>query len=96
MKLTIIVEDGAVYKDGVSYSNLNLFGIPADIHALQWEDTIGWVEFKNNNNGTKPQNQTITELPIWANNAKTKWDEAKAIEETNIKATKIPSTIISN
>jgi hypothetical protein len=75
MKLTIICEDGAVYKDGVSYSNLDLSAVPADVHALQFNDVSndGWVEF------TSPiPNEEITALPVWAITAMAKWDEAEA------------------
>ena len=81
MKLTIIPVDGAVYKDGYSYSGLNLSTAPSNVHALQWKDTNGWIEFTDNDDGTKPQNEAITELPSWANACLTKWDEAKAAEE---------------
>lgn len=77
MKLTIIVEDSAVYVDGTCFSELDLTNAPSDIHALQWKDSSGWIEFKDNVDGTKPQNQSITELPNWANEAKVKWDNAK-------------------
>ena len=78
MKLTIIRSDGAVYKDGVSYSGLDLSSVPTDVHALQWYGTEGEVEF---NGRPKPQNEPITVLPDWANVCLTKWDEAKAAEE---------------
>jgi hypothetical protein len=81
MKLTIIPADGAVYKDGYSYSGLNLAAAPGNVHALQWKDTKGWIEFTDNDDDTKPQNEAITELPSWANACVTKWDEAKAAEE---------------
>lgn len=82
MNLTIIPVDGAVYVDGASYSGLDLAAAPADVHALQWKNDKGWIEFKDNDDGTKPQNQPITELPAWANACKVKWDEAKVAEET--------------
>jgi len=88
MKLTIIPVDGAVYKDGYSYSGLDLSAAPSNIHALQWKDTKGWIEFTDNDDGTKPQNEAITELPSWANAYVTKWDEAKAAEEAAIEAAK--------
>ena len=79
MKLTIITADNAVYKDNVSYLELDLSscGIPSDVQALQWQDSSGWIEF------TSPlvQNQDITELPAWATACVAKWDEAKAAEE---------------
>jgi hypothetical protein len=83
MKLTIIPVDNAVYKDGVSYSNLDLSSVPSDVHALQFNNTsnTGWIEFIS----TTP-NEEITELPTWAITAMTKWDEAKAKAEAEAKA----------
>jgi hypothetical protein len=75
MKLTIISEDGAVYKDGVSYSDLDLSIIPDDVHALQFNSVsnTGWIEFTN-----PIPNQEITELPAWANSCLIKWEEAES------------------
>ena len=83
MKLTIIPIDNAVYVDGINYSGLNLSttNIPSNVHALQWKNTVGWIEFLDNDDGTKPQNQSITELPEWANACLVKWNEAKTLEE---------------
>lgn len=81
MRLTIIPADGAVYKNNYSYSGLDLSFAPADVHALQWYDTYGEVEFKRqfvNGQIVHPQNQIITVLPDWANQAVNKWDEAEA------------------
>jgi hypothetical protein len=81
MKIVIIPVDGAVYVDGYSYSNLDLSFCPNEVHAIQWNVSKGWIEFKENDEGIKPQNQIITELPSWAVQSKAKWDEAKALEE---------------
>lgn len=83
MRLTIIPSDGAVYKDGYSYGGLDLSSAPADVHALQFNTTsnAGWIEFKQDDFGEKPNNEKITALPSWANDCLTKWDEAKAAEE---------------
>lgn len=91
MRLTIIPVDGTVTKDGKSYLNLDLSScdIPADVHALQWEEhepNKGHIEFKS----FLVQNQEITELPVWANACVTKWDEAEqaaipAVEQTKQK-----------
>jgi hypothetical protein len=74
MRLTIIPADGSVGENGVFYNNLNLSScnIPADVHALQWDDTAGWIEY----NSPLVENQPITELPAWANCCVTKWTEA--------------------
>jgi hypothetical protein len=84
MKLTIITADNAVYKDDLSYSDLDLSscGIPANVWALQWQDTSGWIEDKS----ALVDNLAITELPAWATACATKWDEAKAAEEVAIVA----------
>jgi hypothetical protein len=65
MKLTIIVDDNAVYVDGVCRMRLDLStcNIPANIHALQWYETEGEVEFDGK---PKPANEDITVLPEWA------------------------------
>ena len=71
MKLTIIPSDGAVYEDEVCYSNLTWEGTPSDVHALQWQDVAGWIEY----NDSKP-NEDITVLPTWADNAMAAWTVA--------------------
>jgi hypothetical protein len=80
MKLTIIKDDGAVYKDSVSYANLSLPTIPSDVHALQWNDSVGHIEFVDN----VKINETITELPLWANDALTSWQTAYEAEQAEI------------
>jgi len=79
MKLSIVKDDGAVYKDGLSFINLDLSFIPSNVHALQFNDAItkGWIEFCDDSFGTKPSNELITVLPDWAITASVKWDEAK-------------------
>ena len=80
MKLTIIKNDGAVYKDSVSYSDLSLPTVPSEVHALQWNTDKGHIEFVDN---VKP-NEEITELPSWANNALTAWQQAYDAEQEAI------------
>lgn len=74
MLLTIIPSDGAVYKNGVSFPDLQLTGVPADVHALQWHENSGWIEYN-----TEAVNEPIAELPQWAIDAVAKWDEASLI-----------------
>lgn len=96
MKLTIIPSDGAVYKDGYSYSGLDLSSVPESVHALQWGNGNGWIEFKNESEFRKPANEIIDSLPEWASAALAKWDEAKAAEEAAVQAaiSKAQSTVI--
>ena len=85
MKLTIIKDDGAVYKDGKTYSKLPLTTITSDVHALQWNDSVGHIEFVNN----IKINEAITELPSWANDALTAWQvvyDAEQVELARLQA----------
>jgi hypothetical protein len=74
MKLTIIPIGGTVNENGIAYMGLDLSScnIPADVHALQWQDTSGWIEYTS----SLVANEDITELPAWASCCMTKWDEA--------------------
>ena len=80
MRLTIVPDDGAVYKDGFSYSGLDLDFVPDDVHALQWYGQYGEVEYKSEFvDGViiKPANSVIMSLPEWVNQAVAKWQEAE-------------------
>jgi len=79
MKLSIIREDGAVYQDGVAHLNLNLSYIPSNIHALQWNNDKGWIEYSQDSDGNKQANESINVLPEWANSAITSWVSANSI-----------------
>ena len=75
MRLTIIPSDNTVYVDGVSRQlDLSMCAIPTDVHAMQWNGLAGWVEFIDNEDGTKPQNQRIDEIPAWANACVEVWN----------------------
>jgi hypothetical protein len=79
-KLTIIPSDKAVYKDGGFYTNLDALcncGIPEGIHALQWNNGSGWIEYVDPNT----PNEDITELPNWATNACQVFDETDYINK---------------
>jgi hypothetical protein len=76
MKLTIIPADKAVYVDDLVFSNLDLSFIPENIHALQWRNDLGWIEYVENDDFSKPANETIQQLPDWANTAVARWNTA--------------------
>lgn len=71
MRLTIIPSDKTVYKDGVVYIRLSMDSVPLNVHALQWFDTDGSIEF----NDASP-NENITELPAWAFTCLQEWEAA--------------------
>jgi len=96
MKLSIVTDDKMVAKDGVGYFNLDISYVPNTVHALQWYETYGEIEYKSTGPYRKPANEQITALPDWANTALTKWDaaiEEAAIEEAaRVAAQNQPST----
>lgn len=80
MRLTIVPFDGVVIIDGnnkVQPFDLSQCGIPADVHALQWYDTRGWIEFSDDEDPftPKPPNQAIDALPEWANACVQVWTD---------------------
>lgn len=88
MRLTIIPVDQLVNVDNHFFGGLDLStcAIPANIHALQWYGTNGELEFVDNSDRTKPQNELISELPVWATACVEIWNTAKAEEEVRIAA----------
>ena len=94
MRLTIVPIDNNVGVDGVfhGYLDLSSCGIPANIHALQWYETEGEVEFINNPDRTKPQNEFINTLPEWALACVTVWE--KWLPPAPPPSTSIPTTVI--
>lgn len=72
MQVTIIPSDGAVYENGICYTNLVWDGTPPNVHALQYfNNNTGWIEF---NDGTP--NEDITAIPLWGQNAMAAWTVA--------------------
>jgi hypothetical protein len=75
MKLTIVLDDNNVGKDG-SFNNtldLSTCGIPENVWALQWNNNSGHIEYY----GDLVQNDIITELPDWAVKANALWQTAE-------------------
>ncbi|WP_028145976.1 hypothetical protein [Bradyrhizobium japonicum] len=61
MRITIVVPDNVVIVDGVKHAvDCSQF---AGIHAVQWFDTVGDIEFVYDpDTRTKPLNETIHSL----------------------------------
>lgn len=61
-KITIIVEDSSMSKNGHGLGNLDFSScnIPSNVWAFQWNENSGHIEF----NSDIP-NETVTELPAW-------------------------------
>lgn len=79
MKLSIIPVDGSVYVDGVGYTNIDLSWIPEidgkKVHAVQWLDDEGEVEFVG-----PDQNMKINKLGVFEQ-AVSLWNEKKEEHE---------------
>jgi len=86
MKLTIVPADTMVYVDNEGIYRIDLSYVPTNVHALQWKTNIGWIEYVDNDDGTKPGNQVVTELPDWANRAVADWETKKAEEQAALAA----------
>ena len=91
MRLTIIPSDGAVYKDSQSHSGLDLSFCPSNVHALQWYENYGEIEYKRqfvDGQIIHPQNELISSLPEWATNSLAIWEteELKRLEVERLAA----------
>lgn len=95
MRLTIIPSDMAVYKDNVCHSALIWEGTPECVHALQWNNDHGWIEFKEENSpySVRKPNEEINELPEWALNALNAWEIS---EKESIEALALASELSNN
>lgn len=84
-KITIIVEDNSVVKNGVGHDGLDLSScdIPSNVSALQWDNTAGEIEFD-----TAIENEGITELPTWATACEAVWQQ----KEDEVEAEPLPPT----
>ena len=62
MRMSIIVSDKAINIDGVYLDRIgqDLSWIPSNIHAVQWYDTWGEIEYTDQDN-----NEKITDLGIF-------------------------------
>jgi hypothetical protein len=82
MRLTIIPSDEAVYVNEVGRIKLDLSAcaVPANVHALQWYGTRGWIEFQNNDPFAPfVPNQDITQLPEWADACVAVWQASEEV-----------------
>jgi hypothetical protein len=82
MRLTIIKNDGYVAIDGEGYLGINLLSLDESVNAVQWYDTYGEVEIRDNRSRII-ENKEVTNIdeylfvvPLWQE----KKDEAIANE----------------
>jgi len=53
MRLTIVPDDKVAIVDGEGYFDVDVSSLDANIHAIQWYDTYGEIEFKDETNNEK-------------------------------------------
>jgi hypothetical protein len=75
MRVTIIPSDGFVSVNGDGVLGLDLSFMDAGIHAIQWYDTEGEIEWKGEQDRVV-ENEKITDLDPYQP-ALTLWQEAK-------------------
>lgn len=97
MRLTIIPHDSYISINGDNSRrplDLSTCNIPEDIHALQWFETKGWIEFDDPIDpfSSKKPNELIDALPAWTESCITIWNEWTP----PVTDDKIPYTIIGN
>jgi hypothetical protein len=61
MRLTIIPADSFVAINGEGYGGLDLSFMPVDIHAVQWYETEGEIEYKDSR-GRVTRNEVIDNI----------------------------------
>lgn len=81
MRLTIINADKTVYLNGKAHFNIDLSFLPNNLHAFQWRNSTGEIEWKD-----KP-NDIVDSLPSWAEQAISLWnikEEEELLSESNL------------
>jgi len=82
MRLTIVPIDSVVCKDGECLHDIDLTWVPEEVHAVQWYDDHGEVEYVD----LKRINEEITSLGLFERAAEL-WDaKKKQIEDEAIQA----------
>lgn len=76
MKLTIIRDMGLVHVDGRGHDEVDVSAVPEDVHAVQWHETEGQIEYIDNT-----PNLEIDALPSWASDLANEMVERLATED---------------
>jgi hypothetical protein len=89
MRLTIIPEDKVVTLNGESYNNIDLSFLDNSIHAIQWYETFGEIEYKDLVTGKMTLNEEIVDISPYQQ-AIDLWNSAKIEKENASKEAKKP------
>jgi hypothetical protein len=62
-RITLFPGDGNANIDNHLAKNIDYTGLDPEIHAVQWFDTYGWIEYREDTiSGAKPENVQITSI----------------------------------
>lgn len=61
-KFTLLCDDRTVYVDGDPRVLDPGVELPEGVHAIQWRGARGWIEFKEDDDGNKPENEEFFDL----------------------------------
>ena len=79
MRITVVPSDKRVTIDGKGYEDINLSSFDPSIHAIQWYDTYGEIEIKDDR-GRIVENRVIDSFEEFAF-VVTLWEAAKEVDE---------------
>jgi len=85
MRVTIIPTDGFVSINDANFSNLNLSFIDSNIHAVQWYETHGEIEYKDPVTNHMTENREITSIDAFQP-AIDAWQIAKDVYDAAVAA----------
>jgi|TARA_R100001463_G_scaffold87927_3_gene142557 hypothetical protein len=91
--LTIIKDDKFVDRDGASVT-LDAVVLPANVHAIQWNGSSGWVEYNDGTHNTSLSN--IDDYKTITDDYATKKAEVDAAEAAATKAANDAATKAAN
>lgn len=85
MRVTIINLDNSVSVNGKTHFNIDFSEFPDNIHAVQWYETYGEIEYVIDENGVKPANERIDTIEPFTF-LLDRWELAEVQENEKIKA----------
>lgn len=96
MQISIVTSDAVVCVDRMCFHDMDMTGVPSDVHALQWKDTSGHIEYQGH------INEDIDALPSWVDAIVAAWQVKKDLidnpppltEEQQIRYNQSKSTVL--
>ncbi len=84
-RITVVKPDKLILVNGEGYDKCDLSFLEANIHAIQWYDTYGEIERRDERNRCLP-NEEIESLGAYEAPIMAAWAEAKAKHEAELAA----------